>query len=114
MPPQGKAAALAPMAIGMEALYTQAQQIKADIDKGKVLSADDYMYLHFKELEPTDANVVTEEFKEYALAHEAAFDDIFAHKEDQQKYFNAYVQACLACHSNFCPGPMKRIKKYLI
>lgn len=113
-PKQGQAAPLAPMAIGMEALYTQAQQIKADIAKGKIIDSTEYMYLHFKTLEPTDANVVTDEFLELAANHEAAFNAIFEHKDEQQKYFNAYVNACLACHSNFCPGPMKRIKKYLI
>lgn len=63
---------------------------------------------------PTDASVKNEVFKASAQTFLRAMDKFYVEKDKQVENFNLLVNACVACHQNYCPGPIKKIKKLTI
>jgi cytochrome c553 len=98
-----------PMALMMRAIYDQSKSMKTQIDSGKALDADFYRFLEFHQLEPTDSTVLVEVFYEHNEKFKAAYEELL--RASNKPAYNAMLTACVNCHEDFCPGPIKRINK---
>jgi hypothetical protein len=63
---------------------------------------------------PTDSTVKTAEYTAFANAYLEAARQLEAQDSLSVFRFNTMVDQCMNCHTAFCPGPKKRIKKLYI
>jgi cytochrome c556 len=63
---------------------------------------------------PTDAETKTEYYNVFADLYTSSVKSLYASKKYQVQAYNNVVNACLACHSQHCPGPVGRIRKLMI
>lgn len=64
---------------------------------------------------PTDATSSGPVFDGFASAFIAAVDEMEAANDSlKSEYFNGVINRCMDCHQEFCPGPMKRIRKFYV
>lgn len=97
------------MALMMRAIYDQSKTMRADLDSGKALDSSFYRFLEFHQLEPTDSTVLVEVFYEHNEKFKAAYEALL--RSSDKPAYNAMLTACVNCHEDFCPGPIKRINK---
>lgn len=65
--------------------------------------------------EPTEASSSGPVFDGFASSFIAAVDEMEAADDSlRAQYFNGVINRCMDCHQEFCPGPMKRIKKFYV
>lgn len=105
----GKVEAAKPMAMMMRAIYDQSKTMRADLESGKGLDSSFYRFLEFHQLEPTDSTVLVEVFYEHNEKFKAAYEELL--RASDKPAYNAMLTACVNCHEDFCPGPIKRINK---
>ena len=103
------------LALLMRQMFDESMVAKKLIQEGKPAPdfSDQFVTIHTAK--ETDSNVRTEEFK--------ALSDFFlrqvevlekAAPEERVAAHNNMVASCLACHAEYCPGPMVKIKKLRI
>lgn len=63
---------------------------------------------------PTDPDVHEEGFYAFADAYLWAVDALDVADTAHAEHFNAVVDQCMHCHTEYCPGPKVRIKKLYI
>lgn len=63
---------------------------------------------------PTDSASSGPAFDGYASAFIAAVEKMEAADTLEVRYFNNVIDGCMNCHDDFCPGPMKRIRKFYV
>lgn len=98
----------------MRTMEAQTETWKKEITEGKPeLSPVPDVYATLKTAIPTEPEMKNENFD--------GFSDDFvnyanalvkAPKAERQTAFNTLVGGCMTCHSQMCPGPIKRIKKF--
>ncbi|MBA4303707.1 MAG: hypothetical protein C0424_05725 [Sphingobacteriaceae bacterium] len=98
-----------PMALMMRAIYDQSKSMKQQLDSGNTLDASFYRFMEFHQLEPTDSTVLVEVFYEHNEKFKAAYEELL--RASNKPAYNAMLTACVNCHEDFCPGPIKRINK---
>lgn len=66
--------------------------------------------------EATDPNVRDERFKAMADVYLASLKDLIDTKKEKKlaKKFNLTIDACIACHSIYCQGPIDKIEQLYI
>lgn len=98
----------------MRTMEAQTETWKKEIADGKAeLSPVPDVYATLKTAIPTEPEMKNENFDGFA-------DDFLnyanglvkAPKAERQTVFNTLVGGCMSCHSQMCPGPVKRIKKF--
>ena len=101
----------APLALLMREMFLDMEEMKEGIVEGKKIKS--YLEKH-KELltaKPTDAKVKTEQFNTMGMAYLANLRTLEEGSEDALlDNYKSVVSTCLACHTSYCPGPVKRIK----
>lgn len=105
------------LALLMEEMSADLFVVKKSIeDKTEIPDSIDLNYTNiYTEPHTDDAETNNDIFKAGADAYLATIANLQnTNEQDQVKNFNAVVTACLNCHSNFCPGPVDRIKKLFI
>ncbi len=100
-----------PMALMMRQMAANADSMKAKLLRGESIDSLSFPFIRFYLVEPTDKNVLEPQFFENAKVYQAAHKAIFDHPENQKKYYNLMIGACISCHENYCSGPLRRIKK---
>lgn len=104
------------LALLMRQMFVETDSIKQLIINDEGAVSDEFI----SELErvhnaiPTDENVKTPEFDAFNTSLINQAKALQASTENQTEEFNQLVNRCLDCHSSFCPGPMKKIKKLII
>lgn len=106
---QSKVEAAKPMALMMRAIYDQSKSMRTELETGKALDSSFYRFLEFHQLEPTDSTVLVEVFYEHNEKFKAAYEELL--RASDKPAYNAMLTACVNCHEDFCPGPIKRINK---
>lgn len=98
----------------MRTMEAQTATWKTEITENKAeLSPVPDAYATLKTATPTEPEMKNENYTGFA-------DDfvnfsnalVKAPKAERQTVFNSMVGACMNCHSQMCPGPVKRIKKF--
>ena len=105
------------LALLMEEMSADLFVVKKCIeDKTEIPDSIDLNYNNIYTAAHTDDGQTNNEiFKAGANAYLATIANLQnTNEQNHVKNFNAVVTACLNCHSNFCPGPVDRIKKLFI
>lgn len=96
----------------MRQMHTDHLDLKSKIEAGEtaLLKTNDYSFIH--KATPTDPNDNTSLFHTYADAYLLADSMVFVSKTTQayKESFNNMVNSCVACHQNFCMGPINKIE----
>jgi hypothetical protein len=101
-----------PMALMMRQMADEAQAMREKIIAGKRITAEQFPFIRFHLVEPTDPEVLQPQFFENARLFQLSYKDLMAAEAPQQKdLYNLYINNCVKCHEQYCSGPLKRIKK---
>lgn len=100
----------APLALLMRAMFEDMEEIKDAVEKGNSIKS--YLSKHRELLtaRPTNPNVKTVTFELMGNAYLESLD--LMEKSSEEELISNYkmlVETCLACHQQYCPGPIKRI-----
>lgn len=98
-----------PMALMMRAIYDQSRSMRTELEAGKNLDSSLYRFMEFHKLEPTDSTVLVEVFYAHNDKFKEAYENLL--RSSDKPAYNAMLTACVNCHADFCPGPIKRINK---
>jgi len=98
----------------MRQMYEDGEKIKLAVLNNQLPEDFREKFKNIHTATPTDASVRGEVFDTSAKAFLATLDKFYTEKENQVENFNLVVHACIACHQNYCPGPIKKIKKLAI
>lgn len=62
--------------------------------------------------QPTDSEMKKESFDAFATHYLNRLELLYkSPKEEARQNYNAVIEACLSCHYDHCPGPIKAIHK---
>ncbi len=100
-----------PMALMMRALANTADSIRVQLLADKTVDMSQYPLIKFWTVEPTDSSVLEPLFFENAKAFEAAYQKLIQEPQNQKENYQAVIHTCIQCHSTYCSGPLKRIRK---
>ena len=101
------------LALLMRDMFDDGMRIKAQVEQGEQPSglrdfADSHAAI------PTDSTGKGPVFTAFAEAYLTAVKQLEADDSSAVFRFNRMVDQCMNCHTEFCPGPKKRIKKLYI
>jgi len=100
-----------PMAVGMRAMYEQMVAIRSQIEEGNKLQTGQFKMVDFIYAEPTDSSVLTDQFFLRAGQFKRRFNELVQPGGNVMERYNLVLDACIQCHTENCPGPLKKIKK---
>ena len=103
------------LALLMRSMFDESMEAKKLIQEGKPVPDFSEQFVAIHTAKETDPNVRTEEFRnlsEFFLRQVAVLEN--AGPEERVAAHNNMVASCLACHAEYCPGPMVKIKKLRI
>lgn len=63
---------------------------------------------------PTDSTVSSPAFTAFATAYLESVQELQSSDSTAVFRFNHMIKQCMNCHTEFCPGPRKRIRKLFI
>ena len=87
-------------------------------DHEELSSEEIDFFIEFEKLHtaiPTDSEVRDDgRFTSFADYYIFTVKELINSEEDKTSLYNNMIQACISCHEQICPGPVKRIKKLRI
>lgn len=101
-----------PMARMMRAMYQQGEQMRRQILAGEPINPEAYPLLNYHNQVPTDPSVLGADFDQHHAEFSRAWSDLM--KSPDTSSYNMMLQACVGCHQDHCPGPIKKIRKLSI
>lgn len=103
------------LAILMRQMTDHAEKIKIKIEQGEPLDSFPQSQRKIHAAVPTDSAVHTTVFSSLATHYLSSLEQLYASSEaGRTNTYNTLVNSCIACHNEFCKGPVKRIKKMFI
>lgn len=103
------------LALAMRSIFDQTEEIKASLRDGKLVIPEGYIenLRSFHSATPTDPEVKVTEFFGFVKAIEIVAQKLEESEdvEVQRVQYAQLVNTCIQCHQQFCPGPIRRIKK---
>ena len=101
------------LALLMRDMFTESDSLKQLVMNGKALSGlNKYEQIHTAIA--TDPTVRGPVFDAFSDAYIEAIRQLETSDTTSTQQFNNMVTQCMNCHTEFCPGPRKRIKKLYI
>ena len=101
------------LALLMRDMFEESDSLKRLVADGKQLSGlKKYQDIH--SAIPTDPTVTGPVFEAFAVAYINSIKQLETGDSSTVFNFNNMVDQCMNCHTEFCPGPKKRIKKLYI
>jgi hypothetical protein len=97
----------------MREMFTEGERIKYQIEAGEAPSG----LKNFKSIHsaiPTTANASGPLFESFANSYLDAVKELEASDRVSFFKFNRMIDQCMNCHTEFCPGPKRKIKKLYI
>ena len=96
----------------MRDLHEEGLQRKASLEKGELFSGSVDNLLKMIAATPTEPHMKGPAFEPHALAFNASYAAIQSASTVNQQIdaHNNLVKSCVACHTNFCQGPISRIE----
>lgn len=101
------------LALLMRDMFDESDSLKARVVAGQPLSG----LRKYKEIHsaiPTDTTVRGPVFDSFAHAYIQSLRTLEAADSNRVFRFNEMVDQCMSCHTEFCPGPRKRIRQLYI
>jgi len=106
------------LALLMREMFEDSERIKAQMIRGvETLHATSLPQRDFAAIHaaiPTDSTVRGPVFTAFADAYLESVRQLEAADSTSVFRFNRMVDQCMNCHTEFCPGPKKRIRKLYI
>lgn len=101
------------LALLMREMFDEGDRVKQQIIAGKAPTGlKKFEAIH--SAIPTDANASGPVFESFATSYIEAIKALEASDSASVFNFNTMVDQCMNCHTEFCPGPKRRIKKLYI
>ncbi len=101
------------LALLMRDMFEESDSLKQLVVDGKQLTGlKKYQDIH--SAIPTDPTVTGPVFEAFAEAYISSIKALENSDSTSAFKFNKMVDQCMNCHTEFCPGPKKRIKKLYI
>ncbi len=100
-----------PMALMMRTMANDCDSMRLKINNGKTVDSVQYPLMPFWAAEPTDSSVLEPLYFNNAKQFAAAWRQLMSSKENQKENYTAVINNCVNCHSSYCSGPLRRIKK---
>lgn len=100
-----------PMALMMRNMANYCDTMRLKINRGEVVDSIAFPLMHFWTAEPTDSSVLETLFFDNATMFENAYRKLMQDQVHQKENYTAVIATCVHCHSSYCSGPLKRIKK---
>lgn len=98
----------------MRQMYNHAAEARKAVSEQRTVSYPK-TFLNINTAKPTDDKTKNEYYTTFADLYLQTLDSYEnATNTNRVKSFNNVVNACLACHSSHCPGPVPKIKRLLI
>ena len=96
----------------MRDLHEEGLQRKASLENGELFSGSVDNLLKMIVATPTEPHMKGPAFEPHALAFNASYAAIQSASTVNQQIdaHNNLVKSCVACHTNFCQGPISRIE----
>jgi hypothetical protein len=101
------------LALLMREMFERSDSLKQLVVDGKPLTGLK-KYRHIHSAIPTDPTVTGPVFEAFADAYIRSITELESADTNAVVQFNLMVDQCMNCHTQFCPGPKKRIKKLYI
>ncbi len=103
------------LAILMREMYTEAEKIKEQIEKGEVITTS-LKHEEILSAEATEAGKVSSDaYIAFANVHVQNMNNFqIADPSKMLVLYENMVNNCINCHKEVCPGPLKRIEKLRI
>ena len=103
------------LSVLMRTMLKSSVSLKEMIKQGKLPDKFPEEFLKIHTATPTDAATKKASFDGFATAYLVNMKTLFnSPKEELTQNYNSVVNACIACHSEHCPGPLAAIKKLTI
>ena len=96
----------------MRDLHEEGLQRKASLEKGELFSGSIENLLKMVAATPTEPHMKEPAFVPHAMAFNASYGAVQSASTvaEQIEAHNNLVKSCVACHNNFCQGPISRIE----
>lgn len=100
----------------MRAMNTEALERKASLEVGELGKVSSDLIFNLITATPTEPHMKGPAFEPHANSFIKSYEAIGAAEnvEGQISAHNNLVKSCVACHMNFCQGPIPRIEKLYI
>lgn len=99
------------MALMMRTMANYCDSMKVKLNNGEAVDSVTYPLMPFWTAEPTDSSVLEELFFNNAVQFQNAYRKLMYEGKNQKENYTAVINQCVNCHSSYCSGPLKRIKK---
>lgn len=100
------------LALLMREMHEQAKLLKLLLINGEGIDQYETNVDFILEAEPTRPSVKGETFESFARYFLKSNKDIYQNPGIEN--YNVMVESCIACHKEFCPGPVRTIQKLSI
>lgn len=100
-----------PMARMMRTMADYCDSMRLKINNNITVDSIEYPLMPFWTAEPTDSSVLETLFFNNAAQFEAAYRKLMQDSQHQKENYTAVINTCIQCHSSYCSGPLRRIKK---
>ena len=97
------------LALLMREIHENAKLLKLLLQNGEDITPYGSDVDFILEAQPTRPAVQGPEFESFARYYIKMNEDVYS--EPSIENYNGLVESCVACHQEFCPGPIKTIKK---
>ena len=104
------------LAVIMRAIHQEGIERKASLEKGMLSTANSSLIFNMITAQPTEPHMVGPAFEPHAQGFIHSYSEIASANSvpAQIEAHNNLVKSCVACHMNFCQGPISRIEKLYI
>lgn len=100
-----------PMAQMMRTMANYCDSMRLKINAGQHVDSISYPLMPFWTAEPTDSSVLETLFFDHAKRFEANYQALMRDTLHQKENYTLVINTCIQCHSSYCSGPLKRIRK---
>lgn len=100
----------------MRVLHDEATERKGTLEAGEMAVANSQLIFKMITAKPTEPHMVGPAFEPHAQAFIASYGQLNTAEgvQGQIEAHNNLVKSCVACHMNFCQGPIPRIEKLYV
>jgi len=103
------------LAVLMRDMMSSSQNLKGMIKSGTLPQKFPEEFMKIHTAKPTDPDTKKESFDAFASNYISNLQALYSSpKEDLTQNYNAVITACVNCHQQHCPGPIKAINKLKI
>ncbi|MCW3083157.1 MAG: hypothetical protein JWP12_523 [Bacteroidetes bacterium] len=105
------------LALLMRDMMHSSENMKAMIREGKLPDTFPEAFMKIHTAKPTDSDTKKASFDAFADNYLNNLHALYNSPKDKHELtqnYNAVVNACVSCHTEHCPGPLKAINKLRI